>query len=141
MNNRAPGRAVALNKNAPSGYSRGNKIIEYHIQAQSRRHTIGRRVAHEGGREIVVRQLLYVMLDEYFRLSVGCDRIKRGGLIEEVISGRAIGAARRSEYVTLHTRLLGQFRNLHRRVMIDIVGEIAIQVSERVVGKSRQMND
>src|SRR4029078_9115134 len=63
------------------------------------------------------------------------------GLCDEVVAGLAVVAARGSHHETGDARLLGNLGEAHAGVMIYAVAYIGIEVAERIVGESGEMND
>ena len=62
-------------------------------------------------------------------------------LVEQPVAARAVQAARRGEQEALDAGLLGRLGQAHRRVEVDVVGQIGVEVAERIVGERGEVDD
>ena len=59
----------------------------------------------------------------------------------EVVSRRAVGAARRGEDEALHARLFRESRQLHRCQMVNVLGELGVEIARWIIRQSSQVHD
>ena len=86
-------------------------------------------VSHKGGTETVVGELCDIAFDVDLGFGVCCHWTKLRRLVQEVVSRRAVGAARRGEDEAAHARFFRQFGQLHGCMMVDVVGQACVQVA------------
>ena len=141
MDDGTPGRAVALDVDPARGERRGYQIVQYDVEAQSRRHAIRGRIAHVSRGETVAGQRCDVAFHQNLRLAVGGDRIQGGGLVQEIVAGSAVSAARGREDEARYARLFRESCQLHRGKVVDVVGELRIEIPERIVRQCGQVHD
>jgi hypothetical protein len=136
-----PWRAVALEANRAGRIRPGNEVIEHEVEPQARRKTIGRRIPKVERAEVVVRELGEVLLHEDFGLPVRSYWIEVSLLRQEIIAPGAVVAARRREDEALDAGFLGKLSHADRRSVVDLVGQLRIQVPERIVGQTSQVQN
>src|SRR5258708_37794154 len=141
MDNRPPRSPVTFYKNFALCISPGDEIVEDDIQTEAGRNAVGSGIAHKGWAEIVVGKRGNITFDEHFRFSVRCDRMTAGRLVEKVIAGRSISAAGRGKHEAADACGFREFRKPDRGGMVDIVGELRIQIAQWVVVKCAQEHD
>jgi hypothetical protein len=73
-------------------------------------------------------------------LAVRRDRVERGLLVEVAVGAGAVQAARRREHVAADARGLGRFGQIDRRVQVDVVGEVGVEIAERIVGQCAEVD-
>src|SRR5262249_40862645 len=132
VDDRTPRRAIALDENSASCNRGSNKVIQNHVQPQARGCTIRSSIAHERWRETVVRQFFHIALYENFGLAIGGHRVQRRSFIQEVIACRTVSTTRRSKHVALYSSLFRQLSQFYRSVVIDVIGQITVQIAQRV---------
>ena len=95
----------------------------------------------ETGREVAVRQLGEGLLRAHLRLRVGRQRLEGRVLGHVLVLGGAVHAAGRREHEALDARLFGRSGQRDRRVEVDLVRQLRVDVAERVVGERGQVDD
>src|SRR5690348_7816863 len=141
MHDRPPGRAVALEVNLPRGKGPRRQVIQYEVEAESRRNAIGGGGSQEGRAEAIVGHGSERPLDVDLRLSIWRYRVEGGFLVKKVRSRCAVIATRRRIKEALHPGALGQLRKFHRSQAIHLFGETGTIVSKRIIGQTRKMYD
>ena len=136
-----PGRAVTFYVNAAGGVGPGDEIVEDDVQTESRGNAIGGGAAEIGGREILVGERGEIAFDEDFRFRVGSDGIEDGRFVVHGFAAGTVGAAGRKKNEAAHACGLAEFGEAHGSQVIDLVGELRIEVAERVVGERGEMDD
>ena len=119
----------------------GDEVVEHDVEPQPRRYAIGRSRAEEDGAEAVAREARNVPLRPDLRLAIGGDGIERSRLVDQVLAGTAVVAARGREHESLDAGLLGERGDAHAGVMVDGVGRLRIEIAQRIIGQGRQMQD
>jgi len=111
------------------------------MSARSRRHAVGSGVAQVDRRERAVGELADLLLGADLGLAVGGDRVERGLLGEVAVCAGAIQAARRREHVAPDADLLGGPGQADRGVEVDVVGEVGVEIAQRIVGQRAEVDD
>src|SRR6185295_9938414 len=99
---RAPGRPIGLEIDVTRGHRVRHEVVEHDIEAKPRRYSVSRGRAQEDGTEAVAGKARDVSLRAHLRLTVGGDRVEWGGLVDQVLTGLAVVAARGGEHEALH---------------------------------------
>src|SRR5271165_3165856 len=141
MDDRPPGGAIALDVYFSFCVRPSNKIVEDNIETQTRRNSIGGGISHERGTKPIIRQGRHVALDEHFGLAIWGDGIECSRFVQKVVACSSIRAARGRKDEASDTGGLCQLRHVDRGTMIDVVGQLRIQISEWVIGQRTEMND
>lgn len=137
-----PRGAVALQDDPPGGHRPGHQVVEHDVDSQARRDAVGRGVAQHHRREGGVGKLEEGRLELDLGDRVGGDRGERRLLVELRVAPRGtVVRARRGEEKTRHAGLLGQSREPQRTMEIDVVGQLGVEVAERVVRQRPEMDD
>ena len=105
------------------------------------RQAVGRGRAEINRGEPVVGELGDVALGADLRGAIGRDRVQLARLLDHLIAGKAVIAARGGEQEALDLGCLGDAGEMHAAAVVDAVGRVRIEIAERVVGQSREMND
>ena len=122
MHDRPPRRSVRLEIDEPRGDRPGDKIVENDVEADARRQAVGGRRAQIDRAEAVAGERGDVALGPDLGVAIGRDRVQRAGLVDHVIAGQAVIAARRGEQEALDPGLLGEPGEMHAGAVIDAVG-------------------
>jgi hypothetical protein len=141
VDERAPGRAVAHDQDVARGEGETGQVVDDEVAAQPRRDAVGRGTAEERGAERVPRQQRDVLLGEQLRLAIGRDGVPGSVLVEELVAGRAIEAARRREDEALDSGGLRRPRDVHGRVVVDVERRLGPVVAQRVVRDRSEVHD
>ena len=84
----------------------------------------------------------HVALDQHLRFAVRRDRIERRLFRQQAVVRRhAVEAAGGGEQEPLDARFARQPRQPDRRQVIDVVGNLRIQIAERIVRQRREVDD
>ena len=137
----SPGRAIALEEDLARGEGPGDEVVEHDVEAQPGGDPVGGRAAQEDGREGIVGQPRHVALHPNLGLAVSGDRFELRILVDRCIAPRAVVAARGGEGEAAHAGRLGQPGQPHRGKVVDLVGELGVQVAQWIVGEGGQMDD
>ena len=140
MHQRSPRRSIALDQDLAGGDRVADQVVDHEVGPQAGRQSVGGGVPHVGGAEVVVGERRDVPLGHDLRLAVGSQGVERRLLVEEALA-RSVQAARRGEDVSLHPPLLGELGQADRGPVVDLVGQVRVQVAQRVVGQSGQVDD
>src|SRR5918995_3252212 len=142
MDQRAPWRSVALDQHFASRDGIADQVVDHDVDPQIPRDAVCRGVAEEDGAEAVGRQLRHVLLDEDLRLPIGGHGIERRLLREGGFAAAGpVEAARRREQEPLHARPTGRPGEADRGSVVDVVRELRVEVTERIVRKRRKVDD
>lgn len=141
VNDGTPGRAVTFYVNAAGGVGPGDEIVKNDVQAESRGNAIGGGAAEISGREIFVGERSEIAFDEDFRFGVSGDGIEDGRFIVHGFAAGTVGAAGRKKDEAAHACGLAELGETHGSQVIDLVGELRIEITERIVGERSEMND
>src|SRR4029450_6920224 len=69
------------------------------------------------------------------------DGVEVGGLVDEIVSGLTVAAAGRGVNEARHTRPRGGPGQPNRCGVIDVVGDVWVEVPQRVVGEGSEVHD
>src|SRR6266545_6745917 len=110
------------------------EVVQYDVEAHSRRCSVSRRVPHKGGREMIGRKRLYVPFNE--SLAFGICRLGAHGrfLINEIAVGDAVNAARRHIHKAAYAGVACDFGQANRSLVVDLIGNMRSELTRRVVG-------
>ena len=118
------------------------EVVEDDVEAEPRRDAVDRRVAHRDDREPVASERREALLRAHLGLGVGGQRLERRPLVEQVVrSRRAVHRAGRREDEPPDAGGLGLSCDAQRRVEVDVVGPLLVEVADRIVGERRQVDD
>ncbi len=141
MNDRAPRRAVGFQEDASIRDRAGNEVVQHDVEADARRKTVGCRRPEEYRAEIGVGQFGDVTLGKDLRPPVRRHRTKRARLVDKVGGRLAVVAARRRKQETAHAGLLGHVSHMHAAAMIDVVGDVRVEIAQRIVRQRCQVDN
>src|SRR5947208_2096311 len=135
MNERAPGRAVTLDQYFACTKAYPTRLLTTRSPrnrgetpyAVALRRNVGVNRASAGG--LTLRSTR--TLDSPYAVT----RVGRGAFVEEVVAGGAVEAARAREDESANARLLGEFRQAHRRAVVDRIRQGRVEIAEWIVRK------
>ena len=139
MDDRPPWGAVALDVNLPGSDRPRNEVVQHQIEAHPGRYAVGGGVTQKDRAEVVGCQRGDAGLGQTFAFAVGRNRVEGGVFIQHRVARRAVGAARGREQKTRDSCLACHFRQMHRPAMIDLIGQVGVEVAKGVVGERGQM--
>src|SRR5262249_25789254 len=91
--------------------------------------------------EVIVGQLRDVVLDAYFGDRVRRDRAQLRGLVDERVARLPVAAARRRVEKACHAGVLGQTREPDGRGVVDVEGDVRVEVAQRIVRERAEVNN
>lgn len=94
-----------------------------------------------GGAETVVGKPGDTPLGADFRYAVRGYRIDGAGLIQHVVARGTVVAAGRREDEPGNARRLGAFGEPYRSQMVDLEGQLRVEIAERIIGQPGEMQD
>src|SRR6185436_20570918 len=108
VDDRPPGRAVALEEDLAGGEGPGDEVVEHDVEAETGGDPVGGGAPQESRAEGAVGQPGHVALCTHLRLAVRGDRVEVRVFVDGRVAGRAVVAARRGEHEAAHSRLAGE---------------------------------
>ena len=123
-------RAVGLEQHVVGGDRVPDEVVDDHVGADARRQAVRGGVPQERGTEVVVREQRDVALAHTFDSPYGVTGLNAAcsSSISPPDDG-AVEAARRGEQEAGHAGLLRELRQVHARPVVDVVGDVAAQMS------------
>src|SRR6266851_1097471 len=141
VNDGPPGRTVALEQDLAGGERPGYEVVEHDVEAEPRRNAIGGGAAQEGGCEGFVGEPGDVALGEHLGFAVSRDRVELGVLAHRRVSGSSVVAAGRGEHEAAYPDFLGERGEADRGAVVDVEGELRVEIAEGIVGERREVRD
>ena len=118
-----------------------HEVVEDGVESHPRRHAVDGAVAEEGRREPVVGQLRERHLALDLRARVLGLRIERRLLVDDLGRRQPVHDAGRGEEEPPHSGLSGELREPHGRVVVDLLRPALVEVPDRVVAESGEVDD
>ena len=141
VHERPPRRPVALDEHFAGRDGVADEAVHDDVGTKARRHAVSSGVPQEYRAEAIGGELGDVAFDEHLGLTVRRDRVERRLFGQQAVVRRdAVQTAGRGEEIPLDAGFTGQTGQPHRRQMIDVVGELRIQVAERIVRQGGEVN-
>ena len=135
-----PRRTVALDVHSAGGVRPRHQVVQNHIQPQARRSAVSGRISEIGRAETLIRQRRHVALDQDLGFGIRRYRVQRQ-------PSRPADRPRRHHRCCTRTRrqsadpcLFGQLGQADGSAVIDIVGEVPIEVAQGVIRQRGQMH-
>jgi hypothetical protein len=141
VHERAPRRPVALQVDAAGRHRPGDEVVEHDVESVARRDAVRGRRPQERRAEAVVRERRDVALRAHLRLAVRRDRVERRLLVDHRVAGRAVVAARGREDEAAHAGLARGAGEARRAQVVDVEGQLGVQVAERIVRQRGEVDD
>ena len=120
----------------PSG-----QVVQDDVAPQAGGDAVGGRAPQQDGAELVVHQLEQPGLGPDLRDAVRRDRVEGGGLVQQIVAASAVVAAGRREQEPLGAGVAGEPGELDRGPLVDVVGELGIEVAEWIVRQRGEVDD
>ena len=141
VNERTPGTPIAGHCNLIGGCCQSTQIVENEVKALSWRCSECSGVSEIADREILRSERFQVAFASSFAFGVDSLRIYCCALVNHVFRRNPIDGAGRHVDETADTGLDGGVGEVNRALVVDIVGDVRLKLTEWIVGKLRHVND